>query len=342
MSDAAASAKGGSSTASDSERSDAVRALVPCCYEAARGELAWSALTERMARAAGASFVLIADGQRVLGSFGAASTRVPSVGRLARESDSSLRRAGYRVDTHEPDPPFALRLIQKADGDSAAAELWRLLPHVARGLALAESDQERERVRDELSRRLADRFPIAVFSLERDAVLGATNPAADELLGRSRLLGLRGGALALGSAPAARWLSEGLASQDRVRFLIAETEDGRETLALCLRYAPSGGYLLLAHAPASPPPVPVEHIRGEYGLTPREARLALGIAAGESVSDLASKFGLSPQTLRTQLKSIFRKTGASSQTDLAIRLLVDPVVIFSHAERGESEDRSEG
>jgi DNA-binding CsgD family transcriptional regulator len=59
-----------------------------------------------------------------------------------------------------------------------------------------------------------------------------------------------------------------------------------------------------------------EVIQGLFDLTPAEARVARGIAAGKTVDELADEAGLAALTVRNQLKSAFRKTGVSRQADL--------------------------
>ena len=61
-------------------------------------------------------------------------------------------------------------------------------------------------------------------------------------------------------------------------------------------------------------------LRGLFDLTPAEARLAQQVAAGRQLPDLPGEMGVSITTLRTQLRSIFSKTGTSRQTEL-VRLL---------------------
>ena len=53
-----------------------------------------------------------------------------------------------------------------------------------------------------------------------------------------------------------------------------------------------------------------------YGLTPAETRVALHLADGGTVAGYAEAGGLSVGTVRSQLKSIFAKTGARRQSDL--------------------------
>ena len=52
-------------------------------------------------------------------------------------------------------------------------------------------------------------------------------------------------------------------------------------------------------------------------LTPAEARIALGIARGNALSVIAEAHGISVATARTQLKSVFAKTGTHRQAQLA-------------------------
>jgi DNA-binding CsgD family transcriptional regulator len=57
-------------------------------------------------------------------------------------------------------------------------------------------------------------------------------------------------------------------------------------------------------------------IQGLFDLTPAEARVAHGIAAGRTVEELANEAGLAAGTVRQQLKSVFGKIGVSRQADL--------------------------
>jgi DNA-binding CsgD family transcriptional regulator len=70
-----------------------------------------------------------------------------------------------------------------------------------------------------------------------------------------------------------------------------------------------------------------EVLRDLFDLTPAEARVARGIAAGKTVHDLASEAGLALGTIRQQLKSVFSKTGVSRQADL-VGLVVGSALSF--------------
>lgn len=62
-----------------------------------------------------------------------------------------------------------------------------------------------------------------------------------------------------------------------------------------------------------------------FGLTRAEARLAQQIAIGQTLPEIALESGLSRETLRSQLKSVFGKTGTTRQAELAVLLTKLPM-----------------
>jgi DNA-binding CsgD family transcriptional regulator len=61
-------------------------------------------------------------------------------------------------------------------------------------------------------------------------------------------------------------------------------------------------------------------IQGLFDLTPAEARVAQAIGKGAQLTEIARAHSVSVETIRTQLRSIFAKTGVSRQTELALLL----------------------
>ncbi|MDP4023761.1 helix-turn-helix transcriptional regulator [Methylobacterium sp. NEAU 140] len=57
-----------------------------------------------------------------------------------------------------------------------------------------------------------------------------------------------------------------------------------------------------------------------FDLTPAEARLAVEIASGQTLSEISQRGGVSNATLRTQLSSLFTKTETRRQAELAVLL----------------------
>jgi DNA-binding CsgD family transcriptional regulator len=73
--------------------------------------------------------------------------------------------------------------------------------------------------------------------------------------------------------------------------------------------------------PVTAPAAPLTNLlAGLFDLTPAEAAVARGIAGGDSIPEFAKKNGVSPETVRTQLRAVFEKTGTRRQVDL-VRLL---------------------
>ena len=66
-----------------------------------------------------------------------------------------------------------------------------------------------------------------------------------------------------------------------------------------------------------------------YGLTAAEAWVAISVANGLSLEDVAEQSGTSINTARSQLRSIFRKTDTSRQSELVKLLLTGPFGIAS-------------
>jgi DNA-binding CsgD family transcriptional regulator len=84
--------------------------------------------------------------------------------------------------------------------------------------------------------------------------------------------------------------------------------------------------LLLVPQAAPSAPEAVALLRTLYSLSRREADLATAVANGATPQDYAKKAGLEISTVRSQLKSVFQKTGTHRQTELVRLLSVLPRV----------------
>lgn len=71
-----------------------------------------------------------------------------------------------------------------------------------------------------------------------------------------------------------------------------------------------------------------------YGLTQKEAETALGLLDGLSADAIATRLGVSVNTVRTHLKRVYDKTGVQTQTELVARLLRGPIGLL--AGRGQA------
>jgi len=74
-----------------------------------------------------------------------------------------------------------------------------------------------------------------------------------------------------------------------------------------------------------------------YQLTPAEVKLVLALVGGASPNEIAECCGLSQNTVRNQLKSIFSKTGTHRQAELVGLILSTPSYHQDSSEDGESK-----
>jgi DNA-binding CsgD family transcriptional regulator len=131
-----------------------------------------------------------------------------------------------------------------------------------------------------------------------------------------------------------------LATADAVRETVRATIDRRpiaRSAFLChrpsgrasyrLNVLPAGtagkdGALIVIEDPASAysEVQNLRAIRDAYGLTPAEQAIAEGLLRGKNLEEIANERAVGRETVRTQLKSLFDKTGTNRQAEL-VRLL---------------------
>jgi DNA-binding CsgD family transcriptional regulator len=79
----------------------------------------------------------------------------------------------------------------------------------------------------------------------------------------------------------------------------------------------AGSYALLVLTPvAAPTAPPIELMRSLFDLTPSEARVARGLAAGETLEEIAASGGVAMSTVRSQLRQVLEKTGCTRQAEV--------------------------
>ncbi len=83
--------------------------------------------------------------------------------------------------------------------------------------------------------------------------------------------------------------------------------------------------VLFVTDPDRPRGTPAELLRHLFGLTPTEAVLVEALVAEETLDRAAAAAGITKNTARQHLKSIFAKVGVHSQTQLVKRVLATPV-----------------
>lgn len=183
-----------------------------------------------------------------------------------------------------------------------------------------------------------DRLTTGVICLGRGGQVLARNQAAANLCAPADGLRLVNGRLSAEDPAEAERLQKLIAEAQpasgaaRVRTAGGMTISRRRGAPLHLMVSPApqsdldtpaGARVIvfLADASARLRPAP-EMLHTLFGLSPAESRVALLLADGHSLAAISDLIGVTANTLKTQLASIYRKTGTSRQAQL-VRILAN-------------------
>jgi DNA-binding CsgD family transcriptional regulator len=84
-------------------------------------------------------------------------------------------------------------------------------------------------------------------------------------------------------------------------------------------------FVIIFYGPLAWRGISVDVLVQLYGLTPAQADVARSLFAGQSVEETAAALGLSLNTVRTHLKSIFTRCSVQSQRELLHLLATGPL-----------------
>lgn len=107
------------------------------------------------------------------------------------------------------------------------------------------------------------------------------------------------------------------------RMMRIEDRNGGIELEILPATVPAGALidanalaLVMTHSIGLPSSIS-EHLKRDYDLTDAESRIAVALAEGASIDEIAIGAELSPHTVKTHLRSVFFKTGVNRQSALA-------------------------
>jgi DNA-binding CsgD family transcriptional regulator len=218
-------------------------------------------------------------------------------------------------------------------------EIVRLIaPHLEAGFAI------RRRIEGTTLSALAStglgpKGPVALLALDRKRRCLFANRSARRMMERGEPLGIDPSGRVRGATPdtnialmqsCARLAAEAGRMAERVAL---EDRGGRRTHAAEVmhfdprhfRENPFGSFfgfdrpcqvLVLPEAEETGPTAR-ERFAARHGLTVREAEIAEGVADGLTPAELALRDGVSPHTVRNQVKSVLSKSGLRRQAELA-------------------------
>ncbi len=181
---------------------------------------------------------------------------------------------------------------------------------------------------------LLDAKGLGLIQLDRRGRILEANDLARDLLLESDGLHDRGGALSAGHC----------GEHEEMQRLLAgalppcgtpgaggsmKITRGKGRAPLVLEVHPGGrldaawrpGALVLIVDPAERPRVSPNLLSRLSSLTPAESRVAVAIAAGQTVAGTACELGCAEGTVRTHMKRVYRKLGIRKQTELVRRVL---------------------
>lgn len=209
-----------------------------------------------------------------------------------------------------------------------AAGLDRLLPHLQRAL-LIRARLQRAEVRGAASEAVLDSLNHGILLVSLDGAAVHANEVACRILENGDGLSLGRTGLLLGGRPAEtnalRTLIAGCARLTGGGALSLRRPSGLRPLEVIVAPlartvlsrlpARAGAIVFLRDPEALLQPVP-EVLGAFYRLTPAEARLAADLLEHLTLEEIAARRRLSRETLRTQLRELFRKTGTNRQSEL--------------------------
>lgn len=218
--------------------------------------------------------------------------------------------------------------------DADLAAFGQFIPHVQRAVYLR-LHMRRLAERTGLASIALNGLRIPLLVLDEQGRILLANAEAETLLQRQPLLAVHQGCLqprGLHTGQFARLLRSacGLGGPATAGGALVTDALGQPALRLLVQPLPTRLQtfnqwarplaLVVLHDPSQPQSMQPCLLQQLYGLTPAEARLTLALCQGDTPAEAAQRAGVGIGTVRTQLRSIFAKTGAERQTDL-IRML---------------------
>jgi DNA-binding CsgD family transcriptional regulator/GAF domain-containing protein len=246
--------------------------------------------------------------------------------------------------------------------EEEAALFGELIPYVKQAVALSE-----HLARADFSKRLAlealDALTIGIFITDEDARVLHANAAAKRLADLGDGLTMQGNTLKLHAKETDTAMHEalrGVTAQTqqgnipRGEAISATRPSGKEPLPLVvgalwgdrLRYGVGRldrpVAMVFVTDPEQSQEAPAELLRRLFGLTLKEAAVCERIVRGETSEEIGEALGISTDTVRVHLKSVFGKVGVSRQAELVSRILASPVWVRYHEESPPALTRREG
>lgn len=223
-------------------------------------------------------------------------------------------------------------------------QLDRLIPHVQRALML-HCDLVEKRGRPQEIDGWLSLVKVPVLLLDENFNCCVHNPAAKQFFASQRAVRLEDGFLSFDDPAAARQVGfhiiraiKGALREAKAELKVLQLtlEDGAPTTCVFMPLedqletpVTSAGALIFIYQGNFTQVLDFQPLQQLFGLTGAELAVCGLLAQGLSLKDIAAARRKTKETVRSQLKQIFSKTGTSSQAELVLSLLTHPSVLAS-------------
>lgn len=228
---------------------------------------------------------------------------------------------------------------QRAYGDQDVGLLQQLFPHFKRALQIRHRIEQTVVERNALAE-TTDHLPRGIFTFNARGCLLWTNRTGKVICrqadGLSSQRGQLTAALPIETQRLHQLIGEALrtgngSATDAGNSMLISRPSGRRSYVVLVSPLRAGqrrindrqpSAVVFVSDPERAPELPAARLTRIYGLTPTEAQLALQVAGGQDLREITAISRRTMNTVRTQLKQVFQKTGTKRQAQL-MRLVLE-------------------
>lgn len=245
-------------------------------------------------------------------------------------------------------PWSTLLFVQKAPSHppfvrAEMEELNLLIPHLQRAIQMRQRFTELQLGQNFLIAGL-DVLAMPTFLLAEDGLVVHHNRSATTMLATLPDIRIDQGHLQTNDRTTNRKLNWEIAQAVRTRLdhrnemngVVLMPRSGHQPLMLMITPLPlpepstvRGAALMFAFNPEATPRATLDLVRRLFTLSNAEAELAVALCSGKALDDVVEDRGTSINTVKSQLKNIFLKTGTKRQSELVALLLSSPAYFLA-------------
>jgi DNA-binding CsgD family transcriptional regulator len=230
------------------------------------------------------------------------------------------------------------KLQGKPFNDRSVQTLQQLFPHIKRALQMHHRLEQTAIEREALAE-TTDHLPRGICTFNARGQLLWVNRTGEEICRQADGLTIQRGILTASVAGETQQLQQLLRSTTQVTngtgtttrdAMLISRPSGRRPFIVLVSPLRAGHSWLDDRQPTAvvfvsdlerTPELPADRLARLYGLTPAEAQLAQHVASGKDLQEIAATSRRTMNTVRTQLKQVFHKTGTRRQAQL-VRLVL--------------------